>query len=265
MEKVEEFLKDVGIGLRPVNDLFFEDSYRVCKIFQRKGVIVEDDEELYHDFIKQFSCLVTGCDATFKTLVEYEVHYNSSHRYVCAECRKFLPNPRLLDIHLQENHDSFFQVLAEKQPMYQCYLSECDVKSKNAIERREHCIKVHKFPKSFRYDNAFHSARNESKDKMEVEEPENEKEQRKQKRVQLNKNQKTKMFPPSSAKTIPAKSNVSNNQLSTVQSNRSSSSLVFVPRQVQRSYTKALTKNQSSEKNVLESENMMDLAVSLPT
>ncbi|XP_033320956.2 zinc finger protein 511 lethal (2) k10201 [Megalopta genalis] len=266
MEKVEEFLQDIGIGLRPVNDLFFEDSYRVCKIFQRKGVIVEDDEELCHDFIKQFSCFVTGCDATFKTLVEYEIHYNSSHRYVCAECRKFLPNPRLLDIHLQENHDSFFQVLSEKQPMYQCYLSECDVKSKNAIERREHCIKVHKFPKNFRYDNAFHSIRNEPKDKMDVEEPENEKEQPKQKRVQLNKNQKTKMFPPSSAKpTIPVNFNVNDSHLPIAYPSKSSSSLVFVPRQVQRSYTKALTKNQSSEKNVLETENMMDLAVSLPT
>lgn len=45
------------------------------------------------------------------------MHYNSNHRYVCAECNKCLPNPRFLDIHIQETHDSFFQVLSMKQPM----------------------------------------------------------------------------------------------------------------------------------------------------
>lgn len=46
---MEEFLQSVGVGLRPINDPFFEDSYSACKIFQRKGVTVEDDEELCHE------------------------------------------------------------------------------------------------------------------------------------------------------------------------------------------------------------------------
>ena len=45
------------------------------------------------------------------------MHYNSNHRYVCGECKKSLPNPRFLDIHIQETHDSFFQILSTKQPM----------------------------------------------------------------------------------------------------------------------------------------------------
>lgn len=45
------------------------------------------------------------------------MHYNSNHRYVCVECKKSLPNPRLLDIHIQETHDSFFQVLSMKKSM----------------------------------------------------------------------------------------------------------------------------------------------------
>lgn len=46
---MEEFLRNIGVGLRPINDSFFEDSYNACKIFQRKGVTVEDDEELCHE------------------------------------------------------------------------------------------------------------------------------------------------------------------------------------------------------------------------
>lgn len=46
---MEEFLLNIGVGIRPINDPFFKDSYNACKIFQRKGVTVEDDEELCHE------------------------------------------------------------------------------------------------------------------------------------------------------------------------------------------------------------------------
>lgn len=35
----------------------------------------------------------------------------------CSVCRKILPSAHLLDLHVSENHDSFFAVKAEKQPM----------------------------------------------------------------------------------------------------------------------------------------------------
>lgn len=46
---MEEFLQNIGVGLRNVKDPFFDDSYRTCKIFERKGVTAEDDEELCHE------------------------------------------------------------------------------------------------------------------------------------------------------------------------------------------------------------------------
>lgn len=67
--------------------------------------------------IKEFSCYVPGCRNTFQTLLDYEMHYNSSHRYACTECKVSKPNPRLLEIHIQETHDAFFKVLSEKQAM----------------------------------------------------------------------------------------------------------------------------------------------------
>ena len=39
------------------------------------------------------------------------------HRYVCSECNVPKPSARLLEIHVQEIHDSFFKLLAERQRM----------------------------------------------------------------------------------------------------------------------------------------------------
>jgi len=46
---MEEVLQQLGVGIRPVNDPFFEDSYKICKVFQRKGVTIDDEEELCHE------------------------------------------------------------------------------------------------------------------------------------------------------------------------------------------------------------------------
>ena len=65
--------------------------------------------------MKEFKC--NACDQRFQNLVEYELHYNDFHHYYCAECKKVRPTARLLEIHIQETHDSFFKVLSERQPM----------------------------------------------------------------------------------------------------------------------------------------------------
>ncbi|XP_076640039.1 zinc finger protein 511 lethal (2) k10201 [Colletes latitarsis] len=262
---MEEFLQNIGVGLRSIDDEFFEESYRACKIFQRKGITVEDDEELCHEVIREFPCYAAGCNATFQTLLDFEMHYNNYHRYVCIECKKALPSPRLLDIHIQEIHDSYFHVLSATQPMYQCYVSECNLKFNDSVERRNHCTNVHKFPKNFRFDNTPHYVKKEPKDKMDIDDPKHERKEPKTKKVQLSKNQKIKMFPPITRSTNIVKSNFNENQSCSSNPIVGASSLTFIPRQIQKSYTKALTNNQSNEKNVLETETMMDLAESLPT
>lgn len=62
-------------------------------------------------------CHVPGCVKTFETLVNFEDHYNTSHRYVCETCHKRLPSPHFLDLHISETHDSYFAALAERKPM----------------------------------------------------------------------------------------------------------------------------------------------------
>lgn len=48
-EGIDKFLKEIGVGRRALNDKFFEETHEACKVFQRSGVTVEDDEELCHN------------------------------------------------------------------------------------------------------------------------------------------------------------------------------------------------------------------------
>ena len=121
------------------------------------------------------------CPKIFDTLIGYEEHYNTNHRYVCGTCHKRLPSPHFLDLHVSETHDSYFEALAERQPMvcflfilynfelispvfmfqFQCFVESCSIKFSTKKERRSHCIEVHKFPPDFRYD----SSKNEERKK----------------------------------------------------------------------------------------------------
>ncbi|KAL6422318.1 hypothetical protein ACFW04_010582 [Cataglyphis niger] len=257
---MEEVLHQLGVGIRPVNDPFFDDSYKICKVFQRKGITIDDEEELCHKVIREFPCYVLGCKATFQTLFDYEIHYNSSHRYTCTECKAFRPSPRLLEIHIQETHDAFFKILSEKQAMYQCYDSECNIKFNDPIERREHCIKIHKFPKKYRFDSIQHFIKEDESKRMEIDDVDD-KSKKKTTKVFL-KNQKSKMFSKSATSVV-----CENNTLeaiSTTNIKTKITPLTFVPTQVQRSFSKVLTGNQNREKNVLESEIITELADLLP-
>ena len=49
MEDIENILKVIGVGRRPANDPFFEETYKCCKVFEKMGVTIEDEEELCHE------------------------------------------------------------------------------------------------------------------------------------------------------------------------------------------------------------------------
>jgi len=108
--------------------------------------------EIFYWSLQKFNCSIPGCLETFESLLAFEGHYNLKHKYVCGTCRKQLPSPHLLDLHVSETHDSYFAVLAEKKPMYRCFVEDCDAKYLTMKERHSHCIEAHKFPSNFRYD-----------------------------------------------------------------------------------------------------------------
>lgn len=136
-------------------------------------------------------CNIPTCDQEFDTIFAYENHYNSLHRFLCAQCSKNLPSAHLLDLHLSERHDSFFAVQSERKPMvsacfpneivldcehshgftkivlqYRCYLEECPTLHQTPTERRDHCISEHKFPPDFRFDCYKHTKRNAANHKV---------------------------------------------------------------------------------------------------
>ncbi|XP_037292833.1 protein lethal(2)k10201-like [Manduca sexta] len=80
------------------------------------------------------------------------IEHNDNHRYACGQCKKVLPNPYLLDLHIRENHDSFFSAMAERKPSYCCFVEECTEKFSTPTDRLEHGVLVHKLPKDFRFD-----------------------------------------------------------------------------------------------------------------
>ncbi|XP_043284618.1 zinc finger protein 511 isoform X2 [Venturia canescens] len=117
--KLDDYLKHVvGVGRRPVDDSFFNETYKACNVFHKTGITVEDDEDLCHQVMKEFPCNFLDCDEVFHNLADYEIHYNGSHRYSCEECRITRPNSRLLEIHIQETHDKFFEISSQKRPMF---------------------------------------------------------------------------------------------------------------------------------------------------
>ncbi|XP_071248715.1 zinc finger protein 511 isoform X3 [Salvelinus alpinus] len=101
-----------------------------------------------------FRCHISGCSQVFSTVEDYEHHYNTLHRHVCSSCQRSLPSARLLDIHIQEWHDSLFSILAERQDMYQCLVEGCGLKYRTREQRKDHMIKIHKYPSDFMFDKA---------------------------------------------------------------------------------------------------------------
>ena len=62
-----------------------------------------------------------------------------------------LPSARLLTIHIQETHDVMFQLLAERQAMYECLVDGCPLKLKSRRERKAHLIAEHDYPAGFNF------------------------------------------------------------------------------------------------------------------
>ncbi|KAJ9593327.1 hypothetical protein L9F63_015147, partial [Diploptera punctata] len=118
-------LEKLAAGRRHTSDIFFAEGNILVTATRRQGVVVVDDEDLCHQLVKKFQCHVCGSSQQFDTLMQFEQHYNSSHRYSCSECKKQFNSPHLLDLHVSETHDSFFKALATRKPMYQCFLQEC--------------------------------------------------------------------------------------------------------------------------------------------
>eukprot|EP01138_Halocafeteria_seosinensis_P001958 gb/GECG01002006.1/.p1 GENE.gb/GECG01002006.1/~~gb/GECG01002006.1/.p1 ORF type:complete len:299 (+),score=31.53 gb/GECG01002006.1/:1-897(+) len=101
-------------------------------------------------YTKEIPCNFSGCRHICQSLAEYEHHYIVAHMHTCRQCRASFASNRLLDIHIGERHDSYFEALSAKQPMYACIVEGCDRYFWNDDSRSQHLSAVHGYPKGFR-------------------------------------------------------------------------------------------------------------------
>jgi len=105
--------------------------------------------------VQSFKCTLTpSCmEMTFLSVDAFERHHQQLHGMVCHVCKRALPTPHLLELHLQELHDSFFQVKAAAEGRgYQCLVETCIDKFNTPRGRRLHCIAKHGYPTFYDFD-----------------------------------------------------------------------------------------------------------------
>ncbi|XP_049710677.1 zinc finger protein 511 isoform X1 [Elephas maximus indicus] len=130
---------------------FFEDG-DVQRHLYLRDVLMQVAEAPARPRVPEFTCQVAGCCQVFDTLEGYEHHYHVLHRNVCSFCKRAFPSGHLLDSHIVEWHDALFQILAERQDMYQCLVEGCEEKFKTSRDRKDHMVKRHLYPADFRFD-----------------------------------------------------------------------------------------------------------------
>ncbi|XP_008050875.1 zinc finger protein 511 [Carlito syrichta] len=102
--------------------------------------------------VPAFACRVAGCCQVFDALDDYEHHYHTLHGNVCSFCKRAFPSGHLLDAHILEWHDSLFQILSQRQDMYQCLVEGCTEKFKTSKDRKDHMVRLHLYPTDFQFD-----------------------------------------------------------------------------------------------------------------
>ncbi|XP_020902548.1 zinc finger protein 511 isoform X2 [Exaiptasia diaphana] len=133
------------------DDAFFEEGNIQCNL-QRKQINCNEIEDLDEWSSKEFKCSVAGCNQYFVNIKKYEVHYRGCHWNSCRFCRKSFQTSFLLDLHILENHDTLFQMIATKKFMYRCLVETCPDKFGGEDDRKKHLVQVHKYPSDFRFN-----------------------------------------------------------------------------------------------------------------
>ncbi|XP_011660693.1 zinc finger protein 511 isoform X1 [Strongylocentrotus purpuratus] len=116
-----------------------------------KGITCQDDEQ-EAVCSSGCECHVPGCNQSFASMTNFEAHYTMCHRFVCRYCQRFYSTNHLLEIHLTENHDSFFSLLSQQQPMYCCLEENCNSHFMDAQSRLDHMTSCHGYPANFLFD-----------------------------------------------------------------------------------------------------------------
>ncbi|XP_064096949.1 zinc finger protein 511-like isoform X2 [Macrobrachium nipponense] len=147
-----DYITSLGIKHFNWKDSFYAEGNKICHFLEKVPCVDLDDENVLHDDYGPIICSIPQCKQSFDTVAEHAAHQRICHSFMCSSCHNSFPTDHLLDLHLQEVHDSYFFVMAQKKPMYRCLLETCTEVFQDQKERKVHCINDHKFPSDFRYD-----------------------------------------------------------------------------------------------------------------
>ena len=140
----------------PGDKIALHDAITQVFFYTEEGEAVDEhastqDSESTRDS-SYYSCSHAGCTEVYATLEECDVHYLNTHTLECGQCHAVLPNAYLLDLHLQEEHDSFFASAASRgRASYQCLESGCPFEFCDEEPRQSHLRETHFYPKWFRF------------------------------------------------------------------------------------------------------------------
>jgi hypothetical protein len=133
-----------------LEDIFFEDGdlarekITILPSFSSNCNISSNDI-----LLNKIQCPISGCQSKLNSFKEFESHYINAHKHQCSQCSRTFPSDRLLSIHLDESHDSYFWAMSKKSPpipIYLCLVDGCNVLSLSDKIRSIHLRKYHKFP-----------------------------------------------------------------------------------------------------------------------
>lgn len=118
-----------------------------------------NDESVSMPQSSAIHCTVPPCHLNpigFKDYLTYEAHVVSTHNHVCLECYKRFPSEIFLTIHIDENHNPFFQLRKERgEKMFKCFqyslTSGCKKVCIDRPKRRLHMIDKHGYPRNFNF------------------------------------------------------------------------------------------------------------------
>eukprot|EP00521_Asterionellopsis_glacialis_P006494 CAMPEP_0195282004 /NCGR_PEP_ID=MMETSP0707-20130614/1078_1 /TAXON_ID=33640 /ORGANISM="Asterionellopsis glacialis, Strain CCMP134" /LENGTH=296 /DNA_ID=CAMNT_0040340953 /DNA_START=24 /DNA_END=914 /DNA_ORIENTATION=- len=148
---------------RPIDDPFFADGDRVAHgnesstlamfYFEDRFIETEMPEERDSEnrISREFRFPCSACTETFGSISECEAHFEECHLFECHICASVFPSSFLLDLHLEEAHDSFFAAAVEsRKARYRCLLPECPHSFDSKQGRLKHLRQQHGYPRWFR-------------------------------------------------------------------------------------------------------------------
>ena len=147
-------------SFRDVNDPFFLKGYQLA--WRNEGSVaiyhfdpttspsVRETTRRKEHQTQRYPCGVLNCTLSFDSLADCDAHYEESHIFQCFECFTILPTAKLLDLHLEEAHDSFFAAAVERgKAKFSCLV--CDEAFDSIQNRKNHLVAIHRYPKWFRF------------------------------------------------------------------------------------------------------------------